>query len=205
MAERQRGMKRPEERSGFEAKRSYAVIPSPRPAFLVFVILPILLLSGCWVEEREPDVPDTTPDVELPVVRPDPPVDRVPDPERVGEEAVEELEVGDEFWAGAGTAGAEVVARFVSPGALDAALARDAPVTRHQDREWGLGDILVSVDFRAGADGAIWRVAGPPEVVEAYLERLREDAEGRGPIQELGILPLEVRYRSARPGTGVVP
>ncbi|GEM_PF-3144720 len=170
-----------------------------------FVVLPALVLSGCWVEEREPDVPDTAPDVELPVVRPDPPVDRDPDPARVGEEAVEELEVGDEFWAGAGTAGAEVVARFVSPGALDAALDRDAPVTRHQDREWALGDILVSVDFRAGVDGAVWRVAGPPEVVAAYLERLREDADARGPIRELGILPLEVRYRSARPGTGVIP
>ncbi len=172
-------------------------------ALLGLLALLSLVASGCWVEEREADEVETRPDVDLPAVRPDPPVDRIPEPR--GAEAVEEMEVDDRFWAGAGTVGAEVVARFVSPGALDAALTRDVPVARHQDREWLLREILVSVDFRVGPDGAIWRVAGPPEIIEAYLDGLREDADDRGPIQELGILPLEVRYRSARPGTGVVP
>jgi hypothetical protein len=144
--------------------------------------------SGPGSRAREPD-----PEATLPPLRAEP---RERPPEAVEPEPEEPpfLEVGSEFWAGPGTVAYELAGRFVSPEALATSLDPREPVTRIGDREWSLGDILVSVEYRQPGESVRWRVAGPPEVVEPYVARLRERAEARSPVTELGILPLEARH-----------
>jgi hypothetical protein len=115
------------------------------------------------------------------------------------------LEVGDRFWAGSATVGYELVARFTTPEAMATLLDPRQPVLTVEDREWSLGKILVSVDYGGAPDQATWRVAGPPEVIEVYVGRLRDTASVRSPLFDLGVLPLDVRYGDRRPGARVVP
>jgi hypothetical protein len=107
------------------------------------------------------------------------------------------LDVGDAFWSGEATRAAELRATFLSQEALAAYLDRSQPVARTGDgRQWFLSDILVSVEFPGAGARAIWRVAGPEEVIVRYLEAFRELASPReeSPVRELGILPLEARH-----------
>jgi len=107
------------------------------------------------------------------------------------------LDVGDAFWVGEGTRAAELRATFLSQEALAAYLDRSQPVVRTGDgRQWFLSDILVSVEFPGAGERAVWRVAGPEEVIARYLEAFRELASAReeSPLRELGVLPLEVRH-----------
>jgi hypothetical protein len=163
-----------------------------RPALVVAAAV-LLLATGCRVEER-PSEEDPPPPVELPDEVPAEPEVPEPDPPSAAPPAV--LEVGDAFWAGPGTTGAELVGSFVSPEALAAVLDRSQTVARDvEGRSWRLGDILVSMEFLGPGETVIWRVAGPREVISRYLERIRE-AEGareRGPVRELAVLPLEIR------------
>lgn len=103
-------------------------------------------------------------------------------------------DVDDRFWSGPSTAGYELTAEFVTHEAMTAAFDLDATAVAVEDREWTLGDILVSVDFSLPGDAVTWRVAGEPAVVTAYVERLAEQAEGRGFLLDLGVLPLDVRH-----------
>lgn len=158
-------------------------------------LLPILaasMLVSCEFRERPDDEP-----AELEATRAVPPSelrDRLGPVFAPPEEAP--LVVGDEFWAGSGTVGYELVAGFVSREALHLTLDPAQPVGVYGDRRWTLSDILVAVDFRGDRYGAIWRVAGPSDVVEAYVTRLEEGVPRGAPITELGILPLEVRSGS---------
>ena len=47
-------------------------------------------------------------------------------------------------------------------------------VARIQGKEWTLGDIIVSADFNSNGYNASWIVAGPRDVIEPYVARLRK-------------------------------
>jgi hypothetical protein len=162
-------------------------------------------VGACRMEERPDEVP---PAVEAPAPLP-PAAAPGADPEDRGpEEAPPVLGVGEPFWVGDGTRAAELRAVFPSARAVDAYLDRGEPAVRTEDgRVWALGDILVSVEYPEAGPRAIWRVAGPEEVIGRYLERIRE-AAGAGehaPLRELGILPLEVRHCCAVEPSRAVP
>jgi hypothetical protein len=168
-----------------------------RTARLPFLLL-LLALTGvsCRVEERPPEEDPPPPPPRLPA---EDPAAREPveeEPQDPLEPSVPVLEVGDAFWAGDRTAGAELTGTFVSREALTAHLDRGSPVARTGDgRQWILADILVSVEFPDAGERAIWRVAGPSDVISTYLDRLRDEERSRErtPVRDLGILRLEVR------------
>ncbi len=162
-------------------------------------------VGACRMEERPDEVP---PAAEAPA--PLPPA-TAPGADPVGrgpEEDPPALGVGEPFWVGDGTRAAELRAVFPSARAVDAYLDRGEPAVRTEDgRVWALGDILVSVEYPGAGPRAIWRVAGPEEVIDRYLERIRE-AAGTGehaPLRELGILPLEVQHCCAGEPSRAVP
>jgi len=156
------------------------------------LVIPMHLAVGCRVEERPTEDPPT--------------VEQAQPREEPGPEAEEELraepsppvlDVGDAFWAGEGTRAAELRATFLTQEALAAYLDRSQPAARTGDgRQWFLSDILVSVEFPGAGERAIWRVAGPEEVITRYLDGFRELASARegSPVRDLGILPLEARH-----------
>jgi len=170
--------------------------PWSRPGSLAgFVLVTVVtVLGGCRVEERPADPPPDPGSV------PSLPLDTVPlvEPgDRGPEEVAPGLSVGEPFWVGEGTRGAELRAVLPSAAAVDAYLDRREPAVRTPDgRVWSLREILVSVEYPGAGPRAVWRVAGPEEVIDLYLSRIREEGGvgERTPLRELGILPLEVRH-----------
>ncbi len=151
------------------------------------LLLLLLLASGCRLEDRSEDTDaGTLPSVQ--VGAPDPAAEGRPPGEDHAPPA--ELPVGPEFWHGEGTRALELTARFVSAEARRVLLDPEGPVGRFNDREWRLSDILVSVDYRGGATQARWQVAGPPEVIAAYLAGLQDHPPDRTPLGELGVLEM---------------
>jgi hypothetical protein len=150
----------------------------------------VLLAAGCRLEDRSGDAEGgTLPSVQ--VGAPDPAAEGRPPGEDHAPPA--ELAVGPEFWHGGGTRALELTARFVSGEARRALLDPEGPVGRFDGREWRLSDLLVSVDYRGGATQARWQVAGPPEVIAAYLAGLRDHPADRTPLAELGVLEMTPR------------
>jgi hypothetical protein len=179
-------------------------------AGVISIAVMALLAGACHLEEIPPEAPDEPPTNALEVPPPDPveletPEAPFPEPDRpppaeppppAGPDPVVEatvLEVDERFWAGPGTRGAELVGAFVTPEAMLATLALDAPVLHHEGRDWALADLLVGAEFRGPGARATWWVAGPPAVIDAYVARLQEEAQRSGALLELGVLPLEVR------------
>lgn len=143
--------------------------------------------AGCPAETPEPD-----PEAELAPTVAVPP-ERPPEPPEPEPEEPPYLEIGEAFWAGEETVAYELVGRFASAEAMATSLDALQPVGRVDDRDWVLGDILVSVEYRVPGESAVWRVAGPADVVGPYVERLREGVDARSPVTDLGVLPLEPR------------
>ncbi len=178
---------------------------TPPCPFVVAAVLALVAVGGCRVEERPDDVPQ---EVESPAPPPPAalpeaePADPLPD----GDSPV--LAVGEPFWVGESTRAAELRAVFPSPQAVDAYLDRGQPAVRTGDgRVWELGEILVSVEYPGAGPRAVWRVAGPEEVIRRYLDRIREEAgtDERTPLRELGVLSLEVRHCCAEEPSRTVP
>ena len=102
------------------------------------------------------------------------------------------LFVSDRYLIGA-TAGAAITAKFDSSRARTAMLRLDAPVATVSGKRWVLGDILVTLGVNGNGYVAVWTVAGPRNVIDAYLTRLRTLARKRHPIYDFGINELVVR------------
>lgn len=159
---------------------------------LAGLLIPTLLAMGCRMEERSPDDPPQVQQVE-----PSGHLEAEGEREIRSDPPTPVLDVGDAFWAGEDTRAAELTATFLSQETLATYLDRSQLAARTGDgRLWVLGDILVSVEFPGAAARAIWRVAGPEEVIALYLERVREleMAREEPPVRDLGILSLEVRH-----------
>jgi hypothetical protein len=176
-------------------------------AAALFALLLAGSVTGCRLEDRTPE--EEPPTVEAPELDPgmaeEADGEPGPDDEEEPGDAPVILDVGEPFWVGEETEGAELVGRFRSPEAMDAALDRAQRVASWDGRDWLLGDILVSVDFRGGRDGASWQVAGPGPVIQRYVTDLQEAAGDRSPLLELGVLPLEVRHCCETPRGAAVP
>lgn len=102
------------------------------------------------------------------------------------------LFVSDRY-LGKSTAGAELTAKFDSSSARTAMLRLDAPVATVNGRRWVLGDILVTLSLNGNGVVAVWTVAGPRDVIAAYLSDFRAIVRTRHPIYDFGIRSLVVR------------
>lgn len=91
--------------------------------------------------------------------------------------------------------GAEITAKFESDSsaARTAMLRLDAPVATIDGRRWVLGDLLVTLSVNGNGYVALWTVAGPKNVIEAYLAGLRALSRKRHPIYDFGVRSLIVR------------
>jgi len=69
----------------------------------------------------------------------------------------------------------------------------DAPVATINGRLWVLGDILVALSVNGNGFVAVWTVAGPKDVIEAYLAEFRSIVRTKHPIYDFGIRSLIVR------------
>jgi hypothetical protein len=158
----------------------------------VAVFLFLAGIAGCELHERAPERDSPVGEAASPERPVDPAGlwDEHPEPP---EEPIV-VEVEDRFWYGPDTMGAELVGRFRTREAMLATLDLMGPAIRVDDREWRLAELLVSVDFSKPGDVAVWQVAGPASVIEMYVARLRENVGERGALDDLGVLPLEVRH-----------
>ena len=102
------------------------------------------------------------------------------------------LVVSDRY-LGKSTAGAEITAKFDSPGARTAMLRLDAPVGTINGKLWVLADILVTLNINGNGYVAVWTVAGPKEVVATYLAAFRQIVRNRHPVYDYGLRSLVVR------------
>ena len=89
--------------------------------------------------------------------------------------------------------GAEITAKFDSSAARTTMLRLDAPVATIDGRRWVLGDILVGLSVNGNGVVAVWSVAGPKNVIDAYLRGFRAIVRMRHPIYDFGIRSLIVR------------
>lgn len=103
------------------------------------------------------------------------------------------LLVSDRYLVSTPAAGAALVAKFDSAAARTAMLRLDAPVTTFNGKRWLLGDILVTLDVNGNGYVATWTIAGPKEVIDAYLADFRLVVRSRHPIYDFGIRRLVVR------------
>ncbi|HJU68018.1 MAG TPA: hypothetical protein VJ650_07180 [Gemmatimonadaceae bacterium] len=62
-----------------------------------------------------------------------------------------------------------------------------------QGKEWTFGDIIVSADFNSNGYNASWIVAGPRDVVEPYVARLRKRLADRNLVADWLVQKLIVR------------
>jgi hypothetical protein len=102
------------------------------------------------------------------------------------------LFVSDRYIIGP-AAGAELTAKFDSSGSRTAMLRLDAPVATVTGKPWVLGDILVTLSVNGNGSVAVWSVAGPTDVIAAYLAAFREIVRASHPICDFGIRSLIVR------------
>ena len=91
--------------------------------------------------------------------------------------------------------GGEITAKFEddSSAARTAMLRLDAPIATIDGRLWVLGDLLVTLSVNGNGYVAVWTVAGPKNVIEAYLAALRALSQRRHPIYDFGVRSLIVR------------
>lgn len=178
----------PVRRTARQATQTTQFTMNPSRSLVAFACL-ALVLPGCRLLDRNAE--EEVPVVEL-VEREEERLEVPAElPEGEAEADAPSIEVGSDFWAGEGTIGYELSARFPSREALALLLDRSQPL-RGGAGTGTLGDILVSVDYRGGPLRASWRVVGPPELVEGYVAGLRDTPGERSPLQELGILRLRV-------------
>jgi hypothetical protein len=111
---------------------------------------------------------------------------------RAGQARGDTLFVSDRY-LGKEVAGAEITAKFDSPDARTAMLRLDALVATIKGRRWVLGDILVTLSVNGNGFVAVWTVAGPKDVIEAYVADFRAIVRDRHPIYDFGIRSLIVR------------
>jgi hypothetical protein len=69
----------------------------------------------------------------------------------------------------------------------------DAEIGKFDGRVWILSDILVSTDFNGNGYIAIWRVAGPTQVIDRHLAQIVAMTKNRDMIYDHGIRRLFVK------------
>ena len=68
----------------------------------------------------------------------------------------------------------QLVAKFHADSARAAEFRLRRRVAQIHGKAWTLGDIIVSADFNSNGYNASWIVAGPRDVIEPYIARLRK-------------------------------
>lgn len=167
---------------------------------LAFAAVAALAVAGCRLEDRDP-----AEDASLPALDAHPPEVAQPEPPPEPEPEPPTLEVGDDFWWGPETMGVEFVATFPTREALALHFDLEQPIAVIDGRDWTLADVLVAVEFRGPGERAVWRVAGPPDVVTAYARALRDRAPDRSLVRDLGVLPMRVRHYAGAPERRIIP
>ena len=87
----------------------------------------------------------------------------------------------------------QLVAKFHADSARAAEFRLRRRVAQIQGKAWTLGDIIVSADFNSNGYNASWIVAGPRDVVEPYVARLRKTMADPSIIADWSVQKLIVR------------
>ncbi len=87
----------------------------------------------------------------------------------------------------------QLVAKFHADSARAAEFRLRRRIAQVQGKAWTLGDIIVSADFNSNGYNASWIVAGPRDVVEPYIARLRQTMADPGTIADGSVQKLIVR------------
>lgn len=87
----------------------------------------------------------------------------------------------------------QLVAKFHADSARAAEFRLRRRVAQIQGKAWTLGDIIVSADFNSNGYNASWIVAGPRDVVEPYVARLRKTMADPSIIADWSVQKLSVR------------
>ena len=81
--------------------------------------------------------------------------------------------VADKFLGDSGVA-YQLFAKFHADSARAAEFRLRRRLGQVHGKEWTLGDVIVSADFNSNGYNASWIVAGPRDVIEPYVARLRK-------------------------------
>jgi hypothetical protein len=87
----------------------------------------------------------------------------------------------------------QLVAKFHADSARAAEFRLRRRLGQVQGKAWTLGDIIVSADFNSNGYNASWVVAGPRDVVEPYIARLRKTMADPSVIADWLVQKLIVR------------
>ena len=87
----------------------------------------------------------------------------------------------------------QLVAKFHADSARAAEFRLRRRVAQIQGKAWTLGDIIVSADFNSNGYNASWIVAGPRDVVEPYVARLRKTMADPSIMADWSVQKLIVR------------
>ena len=87
----------------------------------------------------------------------------------------------------------QLFAKFHADSARAAEFRLRRRLARIQGKEWTLGDIIVSADFNSNGYNASWIVAGPRDVIEPYVARLRKTMADPSVVADWSVHKLIVR------------
>ena len=87
----------------------------------------------------------------------------------------------------------QLVAKFHADSARAAEFRLRRRLGKVNGKEWTFGDIIVSADFNSNGYNASWIVAGPRDVIEPYVARLRKTMADRNIIADWLVQKLVVR------------
>ena len=87
----------------------------------------------------------------------------------------------------------QLVAKFHADSARAAEFRLRRRVAQIHGKAWTLGDIIVSADFNSNGYNASWIVAGPRDVIEPYVARLRKTMADPSIIADWLVQKLIVR------------
>ena len=87
----------------------------------------------------------------------------------------------------------QLVAKFHADSARAAEFRLRRRVAQLQGKAWTLGDIIVSADFNSNGYNATWIVAGPRDVIEPYVARLRKTMADPSIVADWSVHKLIVR------------
>lgn len=100
--------------------------------------------------------------------------------------------VADKYF-GDSTVAYQLVAKFHADSARAAEFRLRRRVAQIQGKAWTLGDIIVSADFNSNGYNATWIVAGPRDVIEPYVARLRKTMADPSVVADWLVQKLIVR------------
>ncbi|HEU5073763.1 MAG TPA: hypothetical protein VFU02_06310 [Polyangiaceae bacterium] len=87
----------------------------------------------------------------------------------------------------------QLFAKFHADSARAAEFRLRRRVAQIQGKAWTLGDIIVSADFNSNGYNASWIVAGPRDVIEPYVARLRKTMSEPSNVADWLVHKLVVR------------